>query len=48
MGVVFGLADKIAVVADAHISEIGTHDELISLNGHYALLAATWNKTQPQ
>ncbi len=41
-------ADKIAVVADAHISEIGTHEELISLNGHYALLAATWNKTQPQ
>lgn len=41
-------ADKIAVVADARISEIGTHDELISLNGHYALLAATWNKTQPQ
>jgi ATP-binding cassette subfamily B protein len=40
-------ADKIAVVADAHISEIGTHDELIALNGHYALLAATWNKTQP-
>ena len=26
---------------------IGTHDELIALNGHYALLAATWNKTQP-
>lgn len=41
-------ADKIAVVADARISEIGTHDELISLNGHYALLASTWNKTQPQ
>jgi ATP-binding cassette subfamily B protein len=41
-------ADKIAVVADARISEIGTHDELIALNGHYALLAATWNKTQPQ
>jgi ATP-binding cassette subfamily B protein len=40
-------ADKIAVVADAHITEIGTHDELIALNGHYALLAATWNKTQP-
>ena len=40
-------ADKIAVVADAHISEIGTHDELIALNGHYALLASTWNKTQP-
>jgi ATP-binding cassette subfamily B protein len=40
-------ADKIAVVADATISEIGTHDELIALNGHYALLASTWNKTQP-
>ena len=40
-------ADKIAVVADARISEIGTHDELIALNGHYALLAATWNKTHP-
>jgi ATP-binding cassette subfamily B protein len=40
-------ADKIAVVADAQISEIGTHDELVALNGHYALLAATWNKTQP-
>lgn len=40
-------ADKIAVVSDAKISEIGTHDELIALNGHYALLAATWNKTQP-
>ena len=40
-------ADKIAVVADAKISEIGTHDELIVLNGHYALLASTWNKTQP-
>ena len=41
-------ADKIAVVADAKISEIGTHDELIALNGHYALLASTWNKTQPR
>jgi len=40
-------ADCIAVVADAKISEIGTHDELVALNGHYALLASTWNKTQP-
>ncbi|MCE2818273.1 MAG: ABC transporter ATP-binding protein/permease [Ilumatobacteraceae bacterium] len=40
-------ADKIAVVADAPIAELGTHDELVALNGHYALLAATWNKTQP-
>ena len=41
-------ADKIAVVADAQITEIGTHDELVALDGHYALLATTWNKTQPQ
>lgn len=40
-------ADVIAVVADARITEIGSHDELVALNGHYALLAATWNKTQP-
>jgi ATP-binding cassette subfamily B protein len=40
-------ADKIAVVADACISESGTHNELIALGGHYALLAATWNQTQP-
>ncbi|CAB4607239.1 unannotated protein [freshwater metagenome] len=40
-------ADLIAVVADAKISEIGTHAELLALNGHYALLASTWNKTQP-
>lgn len=40
-------ADVIAVVADSRISEIGSHDELVALNGHYALLAATWNKTQP-
>ncbi|MEY3806858.1 MAG: hypothetical protein RIR69_1670 [Actinomycetota bacterium] len=40
-------ADVIAVVADSRISEIGSHEELVALNGHYALLAATWNKTQP-
>ena len=40
-------ADVIAVVADSRIAEIGSHDELVALNGHYALLASTWNKTQP-
>jgi len=40
-------ADVIAVVADSHITEMGSHDELVALNGHYALLASTWNKTQP-
>jgi ATP-binding cassette subfamily B protein len=40
-------ADKIAVVSDARISEIGTHDELIALGGHYAALVNSWNKSQP-
>ncbi len=39
-------ADTIAVVSDAHISEIGSHDQLIALNGHYAALVANWNKSQ--
>ena len=40
-------ADKIAVVSDARISEIGTHDELIAMGGHYAALVNNWNKSQP-
>lgn len=40
-------ADKIAVVSDSRISEIGSHDELIALNGHYAALVNNWNKSQP-
>ena len=40
-------ADRIAVVADARIGEIGTHDELMALNGHYAALVNNWNKSQP-
>ena len=40
-------ADKIAVVSDARISEIGTHDELIAVGGHYAALVNNWNKSQP-
>jgi ATP-binding cassette subfamily B protein len=40
-------ADKIAVVSDARITEIGSHDELIGMNGHYAALVNNWNKSQP-
>jgi len=32
------MADRIAVVADGTISELGTHAELLALNGTYAHL----------
>lgn len=41
-------ADRIAVVADAQVTESGTHDELVSIGGHYAQLVANWEKSQPR
>jgi ATP-binding cassette subfamily B protein len=35
-------ADRIAVVHDGHIVEIGSHDELVAAGGRYASLYATW------
>jgi ATP-binding cassette subfamily B protein len=32
------IADRIAVVADGHITELGTHEELLSAKGHYSRL----------
>ena len=40
-------ADRIAVVNDARIGEYGSHDELMTRNGHYAALVNNWNKSQP-
>lgn len=35
-------ADRVAVVADGRILEIGTHDELLASGGEYAALWASW------
>lgn len=35
-------ADLVGVVADGHLAELGTHDELVARGGRYAALHATW------
>ena len=36
-------ADRIAVVHDGRIVEMGSHDELVAMDGRYAELFATWS-----
>ena len=40
-------ADRIAVVERGRLAELGSHDELVALDGHYARLAAAWTASQP-
>jgi ATP-binding cassette subfamily B protein len=35
-------ADRLAVVDDGRIVELGTHDELVALGGRYAAMYRTW------
>jgi ABC-type multidrug transport system fused ATPase/permease subunit len=35
-------ADRVAVVEDGLVTEIGTHDELVAADGPYAALGASW------
>jgi ABC-type multidrug transport system fused ATPase/permease subunit len=35
-------ADRVCVVRDGEIAELGTHDELVALNGEYASLWRSW------
>ncbi|GAB2812681.1 ABC transporter ATP-binding protein [Actinocorallia aurea] len=37
-------ADRVAVVEDGRITELGTHDELVSRGGSYAALWETWTR----
>jgi len=40
-------ADRVCVVIDGKIAELGTHDELVALNGEYASLWSTWRNEKP-
>ncbi len=35
-------ADRIAVIYDGRLAELGTHDELVAHEGHYASLYRAW------
>jgi ATP-binding cassette, subfamily B, bacterial len=36
-------ADRIAVIDQGRLTEVGTHDELVARGGHYAAMFATWS-----
>jgi ATP-binding cassette subfamily B protein len=37
-------ADRIAVIEDGRVAELGTHDELLAIGGHYAGLHDAWRR----
>jgi ABC-type multidrug transport system fused ATPase/permease subunit len=40
-------ADRVAVVEDGRLTELGTHDELVEHNGSYAALWESWHGGRP-
>ena len=41
-------ADRVCVVIDGRIAELGTHDELVALNGEYAGLWRSWRNEKAE
>ncbi|GAA2870680.1 multidrug ABC transporter ATP-binding protein [Actinoplanes cyaneus] len=41
-------ADRVAVVEDGRITELGSHDELVAANGSYAALWRSWQGEAPE
>jgi ABC-type multidrug transport system fused ATPase/permease subunit len=37
-------ADRVAVMVDGRVSELGSHDELMAAGGDYAALWASWRE----
>lgn len=40
-------ADRVGVVADGRLAELGTHEDLVAQGGRYADLYATWTASHP-
>jgi len=40
-------ADRVCVVVDGEVVELGTHDELVAMNGEYAALWRSWRNEKP-
>jgi ABC-type multidrug transport system fused ATPase/permease subunit len=40
-------ADRVCVVIDGVVAELGTHDELVALHGEYAALWSSWRNEKP-
>jgi ABC-type multidrug transport system fused ATPase/permease subunit len=40
-------ADRVCVIVDGQIAELGTHDELVGLGGEYAALWSSWRNEKP-